>query len=232
MSGVNLANKVTCPHEQSWNKGRGSWQCDVRERSQQEINLQKYHIVVYDFGVKHSILRILYDQGCKITLVPAQTSFAAVLAIHPDGIVLSNGPGDPSACTEAIDATRQFIEAGIPLYGICLGFQILALASGAHVVKMKFGHHGANHPVIAVGEEKRVYITSQNHGFSVEEASLPSDLMVTHRSLFDGSLQGIMHREKPLFGFQGHPEASPGPHDIEGMFDLFLQNMRKNVKGV
>jgi carbamoyl-phosphate synthase small subunit len=227
MSGINLANKVSCKHAQSWSKGRETWQLVDKNRSLQELNPQRYHVVVYDFGVKHTILRILYDKGCKVTLVPAQTNFSEVLAINPDGIVLSNGPGDPSACIQAIDATRQFIEAGIPLYGICLGFQILAIASGAHVVKMKFGHHGANHPVIAVREEKRVYITSQNHGFSVEEGSLPKELMITHRSLFDGSLQGIMHREKPAFGFQGHPEASPGPHDIESMFDLFLKNTKK-----
>jgi len=167
----------------------------------------------------------LHDKGCHITLVPAKTSAEDVLSLNPDGILLSNGPGDPAACDYAISATKKLLEASVPLFGICLGFQILSLASGARTLKMKFGHHGANHPVIEVAGSKRVFITSQNHGFAVDEASLPADFVVTHRSLFDQTLQGIMHREKPVLGFQGHPEASPGPHDASCLFQKFIQFM-------
>lgn len=184
-----------------------------------------FHVVVYDFGVKHNILRLLTARGCNLTIVPATTSAEDVLSMQPDGVVLSNGPGDPKACDYAIAATQQLLNANIPIFGICLGFQLLALASGATSSKMKFGHHGSNHPVIEIGPKQRVYITSQNHGFSIDESSLPSSLQVTHRSLFDQSLQGIMHRDKPAFGFQGHPEASPGPHDIEVLFDQFIKFM-------
>ena len=185
----------------------------------------KYHVVAYDFGIKHSILRILSGLGCKITLVPAKTSAQDVLAMQPDGVFLSNGPGDPAACDYAIAATKLFLDANVPLFGICLGFQILGLACGASTFKMKCGHHGANHPVIERNGDKRIFITSQNHGFAIDETTLPADLVATHHSLFDGTLQGIMHRDKPAFGFQGHPEAGPGPHDAAVIFDPFINLM-------
>ena len=200
-----------------WNEGQGDWAL--------ESNPLQFHVVAYDFGVKSSILRILYDLGCHLNLVPAQTPAAEVMALNPDGVFLSNGPGDPEACNYAIQATQAFLEANVPLFGICLGFQILALACGAKSQKMKFGHHGANHPVIELNGQQRVFITSQNHGFAIDEASLPDCLVATHRSLFDQSLQGIMHRHKRAFGFQGHPEARPGPHDIEIIFKQFIALM-------
>lgn len=169
----------------------------------------------------------MYDRGCHITLVPAQTTVKEVMQLNPNGIVLSNGPGDPQACDYAIAATQQFLCENLPILGICLGFQILALACGAKSTKMKFGHHGINHPVIEVNESKRVFITCQNHSFAIDESSLPACLEVTHRSLFDKSLQGIRHRDKPALGFQGHPEASPGPHDIEIIFDQFISMIKK-----
>jgi carbamoyl-phosphate synthase small subunit len=216
LSGVDLAKLVSRQTVQRWYGGRGTWAC---------VSLPlKFHVVVYDFGVKHSILRILYDLGCHITLVPAQTSFRDVMEYNPDGIVLSNGPGDPAMCDYAIRATQAFLEAGIPVFGICLGFQILALACGARCIKMSVGHHGANHPVMDVSSQ-RVFITSQNHGFAVDDVGLPDCLRITHRSLFDQSLQGIMHTHKPALGFQGHPEAGPGPHDIESIFASFIELM-------
>lgn len=215
---ADLASVVTRQTIERWHEGRGPW-C-LQSRAQQ------YHVVVYDFGVKQSIVRILHDLGCHLTLVPAKTTMDAVMALNPDGICLSNGPGDPQACDYAISATQAFLSAHVPIFGICLGFQILALACGARSVKMPFGHHGANHPVMEMGGKKRVFITSQNHGFAIEEASLPDCLEVTHRSLFDKSLQGIRHRDKLAFGFQGHPEASPGPHDIEGIFEAFITMMK------
>lgn len=218
LKGMDLALEVSRQTIERWHEGRGSW----ANRSTKPL----VHVVAYDFGVKHNILRILYDKGCHVTIVPAKTTAAEVLALNPNGVFLSNGPGDPEACEYAIQATREFLEQGIPLFGICLGFQILALASGAKTTKMKFGHHGANHPVVEVGGKKRVFITSQNHGFAVEEDSLPERLQVTHRSLFDNTLQGIKHTEKPAYGFQGHPEASPGPHDIEMIFDEFIDMMK------
>ncbi len=183
------------------------------------------HIVAYDFGVKRNILRLFVDRGCRLTVVPATTPASEVMALAPDGVFLSNGPGDPGACDYAIEAIRTFLAADVPLFGICLGHQLLALAAGARTGKMKFGHHGANHPVeeLATG---RVLITSQNHGFAVVDDALPESLEVTHRSLFDGSLQGLRHRRHPAFGFQGHPEASPGPHDAVGLFDDFLDMIR------
>ncbi|MDP3268374.1 MAG: glutamine-hydrolyzing carbamoyl-phosphate synthase small subunit [Legionella sp.] len=218
LNGVDLALEVSRQTIERWHEGLGQW----GEPSQP----QQLHVVAYDFGVKHSILRILRDKGCHLTLVPAQTSADEVLAMNPDGILLSNGPGDPQACDYAIKATQEFLVHNIPVFGICLGFQILALACGGKTIKMKFGHHGANHPVIETSGKKQVYITSQNHGFAVDESSLPECLEVTHRSLFDNSLQGIKHRIKPAFGFQGHPEASPGPHDIGIIFNEFMTLMR------
>ncbi len=185
------------------------------------------HVVVYDFGVKRQILRALVDQGCRVTVVPAMTTVEEVLSLSPQGVVFSNGPGDPAACTYAVEAAQALMAHSIPLLGICLGFQIIALACGATTYKMKFGHHGANHPVKALVSQ-RVSITSQNHGFAVDIASLSSDVMTTHFSLFDGSLQGIVHRTLPVLGFQGHPEASPGPHDIATIFDDFTNCMLKH----
>ena len=217
LSGVDLARVVSRQTIERWHEGRGEW-------GRRSKPLQ-FHVVAYDFGVKHTILRILHDLGCHLTIVPAETSAADVMALNPDGVFLSNGPGDPEACDYAIRAVKEFLNAGVPLFGICLGFQILGLACGAKSLKMKFGHHGANHPVIELDGKKRVFITSQNHGFAIDETSLPDNLQATHRSLFDHSLQGIKHRDKPAFGFQGHPEASPGPHDIEGIFEEFIKLM-------
>jgi carbamoyl-phosphate synthase small subunit len=181
-------------------------------------------VVAYDYGVKRNILRLLADRGCRVTVVPAQTSAAQALAFKPDGIFLSNGPGDPAPCDYAIAAIREFIAARIPIFGICLGHQLLALAVGARTQKMKFGHHGANHPVQNLNSG-RVMITSQNHGFTVDEPSLPGNVRITHRSLFDDSNQGIELTDAPAFSFQGHPEASPGPHDVDGLFDRFIALM-------
>lgn len=221
LKGVDLAKLVSRQTVERWHEGRGKW-----APNSEPLRL---NVVVYDFGVKHSILRILHDLGCHITLVPAQTTVEEAMSLNPDGILLSNGPGDPEACDYAIQATQEFIRKQIPILGICLGFQILALACGAQSKKMKFGHHGANHPVIEVDGDNRVFITSQNHGFAIDEDTLPDCLKVTHRSLFDNSLQGIKHREKPVFGFQGHPESSPGPHDIEHMFVEFVQRLQTNA---
>ena len=219
LAGLDLARIVSRKTIELWGEGQGEWA--------NGSHVLQYHVVVYDFGIKHSILRILHDLGCHLTIVPAQTTAEAVLALNPDGVFLSNGPGDPGACDYAIQATKIFLDKGIPLFGICLGFQILGIACGATALKMKFGHHGANHPVIELGGNQRVFITSQNHGFAIDEGSLPDCLEATHRSLFDQSLQGIQHRDKPAFGFQGHPEASPGPHDIVGVFDVFINSMKK-----
>lgn len=220
LEGMDLASEVSRQTIERWHEGRGEWSLDS--------NPPKFHVVAYDFGIKHMLLRILYEKGCHITLVPAKTSTAEVLSLNPDGIFLSNGPGDPLACDYAIAATKDFLKRDIPIFGICLGFQILALALGAKSLKMKFGHHGANHPVIEVNEPKRVFITSQNHGFTIDEQSLPDTVEVTHRSLFDQTLQGIRHKYKPAFAFQGHPEASPGPQDIEVIFDEFIQLMHSS----
>jgi len=193
-----------------------------------EQSAPRFHVVAYDFGVKFNILRMLASRGCKITVVPAQTSASEVFKLKPDGVFLSNGPGDPEPCDYAIAAARELIESGIPTFGICLGHQIMALASGAKTFKMKFGHHGANHPVKNL-DDGRVSITSQNHGFAVDADGLPANLRVTHVSLFDGTLQGLERTDKPAFCFQGHPEASPGPHDISYLFDRFIASMNAKV---
>lgn len=218
LAGLDLAQKVTCTKSYVWTQG--VW---TREQEHPAAkNALPYHVVAYDFGVKRNILRMLVERGCKLTIVPAKTSAQEVLALNPDGIFLSNGPGDPAPCTYAIDAIKQFLVTDIPIFGICLGHQLLALACGAKTIKMKFGHHGGNHPVKDL-ENNRVMITAQNHGFAVDEMSLPTHLRVTHKSLFDGSLQGIHHNQKPAFSFQGHPEASPGPHDAAPLFDHFIE---------
>ncbi|MDH5432826.1 MAG: glutamine-hydrolyzing carbamoyl-phosphate synthase small subunit [Gammaproteobacteria bacterium] len=221
LKGMDLAKVVSVKESYSWSSG--SWE---RETGYSEINESdtKYHVVAYDFGVKKNILRMLADRGCRLTVVPAQTSADEVLALKPDGVFLSNGPGDPEPCDYAIAAIKVFLDKNIPIFGICLGHQLLALASGAQTEKMKFGHHGANHPVEDI-ENNRVMITSQNHGFAVSADNIPKVLKTTHRSLFDGSIQGIAHSEKPAFGFQGHPEASPGPHDAAELFDKFIELM-------
>ena len=220
LQGMDLAKEVTSPVASGWEKG--TWTLEGGYAPAQDGH---YHVVAYDFGVKHNILRLLADRGCRITVVPATTPAEDVLNLQPDGIFLSNGPGDPEPCDYAIRAIRAFLERQLPIFGICLGHQLLALAAGARTLKMKFGHHGANHPVqeLATG---RVLITSQNHGFAVDEGSLPGNVRPTHRSLFDDSLQGIELTDRPAYGFQGHPEASPGPHDLESLFDRFLHLMQ------
>ena len=222
MAGLDLARVVTTsePYESTeteWQLGRGYG----------SMVGSRYHVVAYDFGVKRNILRMLAARGCRVTVVPAATPASDVLSMRPDGIFLSNGPGDPQPCDYAIAATRTLVERGLPVFGICLGHQILALASGAKTFKMKFGHHGANHPVKDL-DTGRVSITSQNHGFAVDEKSLPGNLRATHRSLFDGTLQGLARTDRPAFCFQGHPEASPGPHDIGYLFDRFVAAMEKS----
>jgi carbamoyl-phosphate synthase small subunit len=221
--GIDLALEVSRQTKEPWHQGQGQW-------SIKGTQAQQYKVVAYDFGVKHNILRLLYDRGCSVTLVPAKTSADEVFALNPDGVFLSNGPGDPQACDYAIAATQEFLKQNLPLFGICLGFQILALACGGQTKKMKFGHHGANHPVVETTGKRRVLISSQNHGFAVEEESLPDCLQITHRSLFDDTLQGIRHVSKLAFGFQGHPEASPGPHDVELIFDEFIELMKRANK--
>jgi carbamoyl-phosphate synthase small subunit len=221
LAGMDLAQVVTCDKPYQWTQREwklGEGYSDATE--------SKFHVVAYDFGVKRNILRMLAERGCKVTVVPAKTPAADVLAMDPDGVFLSNGPGDPEPCDYAIAAAKKFLEVGIPMYGICLGHQILGLACGAKTVKMKFGHRGANHPVQDV-ETKRVMITSQNHGFAVDAATLPKNARVTHVSLFDGTLQGFELTDKPAFCFQGHPEASPGPHDVAPLFDRFVAMMEK-----
>ena len=219
MKGMDLAKVVTTEKSYEWTAG--SWDLD---EGTHKVSDPVRHVVAYDFGVKRNILRMLVDRGCRVTVVPATTPAEEALALGPDGVFLSNGPGDPEPCDYAIDAIREFIKLKVPLFGICLGHQLLGLAAGAKTVKMKFGHHGANHPVqdLATGQ---VMITSQNHGFAVDESTLPGNTQMTHKSLFDDSLQGIELTDAPAFGFQGHPEASPGPHDIAGIFDRFIQNI-------
>ncbi len=217
LKGMDLAKEVTTP--ETYDFCEGTWRLGQGYAPKQDL---KYHVVVYDFGCKRNIMRILVDLGCRLTVVPATTPAAEVLAMNPDGVFMSNGPGDPAPCAYAIEAIREFIKAKVPLFGICLGHQLLGLASGAQTIKMKFGHHGANHPVRSL-KTGVVYITSQNHGFAVDEKTLPSNVRPTHVSLFDGSLQGIELTDAPAFSFQGHPEASPGPHDIKPLFEHFIE---------
>lgn len=221
LKGMDLAKFVTTKKTYQWNQG-GIW---PERRPVDTEQTSGFHLVAYDFGIKRNILRFLADSDCRVTVVPATTSAEEVMALLPDGVFLSNGPGDPEPCEYAIEAIRTLIDAGLPTFGICLGHQLLALASGAKTVKMKFGHHGANHPVIEL-DSGRVMITSQNHGFAVDEDSLPKNLRATHRSLFDGSLQGIERTDRPAFSFQGHPEASPGPHDVKPLFGRFVLSMK------
>lgn len=222
LKGMDLAKVVSTPKTYPWRQG--SWQLGAGFKTYDDSAL-KFHVVAYDYGVKRNILRMLVDRGCKLTVVPAQTSAADVLALNPDGIFLSNGPGDPEPCDYAIRAIQEFLQTDIPVFGICLGHQLLGLASGAKTLKMKFGHHGANHPVKDI-DNGTVMITSQNHGFAVDESTLPATLRVTHTSLFDGSLQGVHRTDRPAFSFQGHPEASPGPHDAASLFDHFIELMQ------
>jgi carbamoyl-phosphate synthase small subunit len=221
MVGLDLAKEVTCPAPYVWEQG--TWNLNSQQWGQ---GSGRFHVVAYDFGIKRNILRMLVDRGCRVTVVPATTPAKEVLAMQPDGVFLSNGPGDPEPCDYAIKAIQQLLKTGLPIFGICLGHQLLSLAVGARTVKMKFGHHGANHPVqdLATGQ---VMITSQNHGFAVEETSLPGNVIATHRSLFDNTLQGIRLTDAPAFSFQGHPEASPGPQDIAGLFDDFIEMMEQ-----
>jgi carbamoyl-phosphate synthase small subunit len=224
LKGMDLAKVVSVRTAYQWNEGSIG-----REPSRVLRPGSRLHVVAYDFGIKRNILRLLADYGCRMTVVPAQTSAADALALGPDGIFLSNGPGDPEPCDYAISAIQEFLETDVPVFGVCLGHQLLGLASGAQTVKMKFGHHGANHPVqeLAGGH---VLITSQNHGFAVDEDTLPSTVRATHRSLFDGSLQGIARTDRPAFGFQGHPEASPGPHDLRPLFEHFVFLMVRRLQ--
>ena len=224
LKGMDLAKEVTTATSYQWSEH--SWELGVGHKSQEPSSI-KFKVVAYDYGVKRNILRMLVDRGCELIVVPAQTPAADVIAMNPDGIFLSNGPGDPEPCDYAIQAIGEILDTNIPVFGICLGHQLLALASGATTVKMKFGHHGANHPVEDL-KNNIVMITSQNHGFAVDETSLPANLIATHRSLFDGSLQGIHRSDKPAFSFQGHPEASPGPHEASVLFDHFIELMEAN----
>lgn len=224
LKGMDLAKVVSTKRSYQWNDG-SIWDPPSRMHRPQS----RLHVVAYDFGIKRNILRLLADSACRVTVVPAQTPASQVLALNPDGIFLSNGPGDPEPCDYAIQAIRSFLETDIPVFGICLGHQLLALASGAKTVKMKFGHHGANHPVQDL-RTKRVFISSQNHGFAVDSLTLPDNVRTTHVSLFDGSLQGIERTDRPAFSFQGHPEASPGPRDLRDLFDQFLTMMVRRLQ--
>ena len=223
MVGLDLAQVVTTESCYEWTEG--CWRLDGDDFPQQAE--ARFHVVAYDYGVKRNILRMLAARGCRVSVVPARTPAAEVLALRPDGVFLSNGPGDPEPCDYAITAIRELLDAGVPIFGICLGHQLLGPASGARTVKMKFGHHGGNHPVQDL-DSGRVMISSQNHGFAVDEATLPATLRATHRSLFDGTLQGIERTDRPAFSFQGHPEASPGPHDVAGLFDRFIGLMQRH----
>lgn len=217
LKGMDLVKDVSVTKRYDWNQG--NWRLGEGFKQPGEV---KYHVVVYDFGIKRTILRLLVEHACRLTVVPARTPAEEVIALQPDGVFLSNGPGDPDPCDYAIAAVRKILATDIPVFGICLGLQILGLASGAKTIKMKHGHHGANHPVKNL-DDGTVLITSQNHGFCVDDESLPANMRVTHRSLFDGSLQGLQRTDKPAFGFQGHPEASPGPHDAAPLFEYFIE---------
>ncbi|MEE9158752.1 MAG: glutamine-hydrolyzing carbamoyl-phosphate synthase small subunit [Gammaproteobacteria bacterium] len=229
LKGMDLAKVVTVKAPYEWSQGSWDLNKGLPEAREWGSKALPWHVVACDYGVKRNILRILVDHGCRLTVVPAKTPAAEILAMRPNGVFLSNGPGDPEPCDYAIEVIKELVETDIPIFGICLGHQLLSLASGASTVKMKFGHHGANHPVqeLATG---RVMITSQNHGFAVDEKSLPTHLRATHRSLFDGSLQGVQHTRHPAFGFQGHPEASPGPHDVRVLFDHFIELLENRPK--
>ena len=223
LKGMDLAKEVTIDKSYVWTDG--SWQLNPKQPRPSTAEQAEFNVVAYDYGIKTNILRMLVDRGCRVTVVPAQTPASEVLAMNPDGVFLSNGPGDPEPCDYAINAIQQVLAQKVPTFGICLGHQLLGLASGAKTIKMKFGHHGANHPVQDLNS-KHVMISSQNHGFAVDEATLPATLRATHRSLFDGSLQGIERTDCPALSFQGHPEASPGPHDVAPIFDRFIALMR------
>jgi carbamoyl-phosphate synthase small subunit len=222
LAGMDLAKVVSCTKSYQWNQT--PWALGRGYGSQ---STHKYHVAAFDYGIKYNILRMLASRGCRLTVLPAQASAEQALALKPDGIFLSNGPGDPEPCDYAIKAIRKFLDAGVPTFGICLGHQLLGLASGAKTIKMKFGHHGANHPVQDL-DSGRVMITSQNHGFAVDATTLPANVRVTHVSLFDGSLQGFERTDKPAFCFQGHPEASPGPHDVDYLFDRFMKMIEQH----
>jgi len=225
LKGMDLAKVVTAKRSFQWNEG-SVWPENPRVPIRSH---QRMHVAAYDFGIKRNILRVLADFGCRVTVVPAQTSAEEVIALNPDGVFLSNGPGDPEPCDYAINATRKLLDTDLPVFGICLGHQILGLATGARTLKMKFGHHGANHPVQDL-DSGRVFITSQNHGFAVDESTLPPNVRATHRSLFDGTLQGIALKDRAAFGFQGHPEASPGPHDLKPLFERFNHLMLRRLQ--
>jgi carbamoyl-phosphate synthase small subunit len=222
LKGMDLAQRVSTDEVYRWRQGGWSLAQGLPEEA--DDTDFRFHVVAYDFGIKRNILRMLVDRGCRITVVPAETSASKVLSLLPDGVFLSNGPGDPEPCTYAIEAIREILNTDIPIFGICLGHQLLGIACGAKSVKMKFGHHGANHPVKNLADGT-VLISSQNHGFAIDESTLPDSLHATHRSLFDGSLQGIECSDRAAFGFQGHPEASPGPHDVAPLFDRFIELM-------
>jgi carbamoyl-phosphate synthase small subunit len=230
LKGMDLAKEVTTHQPYEW--AQGTWTLEGGLPGHPDGPIEEalpHHVVAYDFGVKRNILRMLVDRGCRLTVVPAQTPAEEVMKLKPDGIFLANGPGDPEPCDYAIEAIRGLIDTGLPMFGICLGHQLLSLASGARTMKMKFGHHGANHPVQDL-DSSAVMITSQNHGFAVDEESLPKNLRPTHRSLFDGSLQGVHRTDCPAFSFQGHPEASPGPHDVAPLFDHFIELIEDSKK--
>ncbi|MCB8889132.1 glutamine-hydrolyzing carbamoyl-phosphate synthase small subunit [Vreelandella malpeensis] len=222
LKGMDLAKEVSCKEAYEWSEGEWTLGAGYADTTQGE---RPYHVVAYDYGVKFNILRMLAARGCRLTVVPAQTPASEVLAMNPDGVFLANGPGDPEPCDYAIKAIQEVLETETPVFGICLGHQLLALASGAKTVKMSHGHHGANHPVQDL-DTGTVMITSQNHGFAADEATLPANLRATHRSLFDGTLQGIERTDRPAFSFQGHPEASPGPKDVSPLFDRFISMMQ------
>ena len=227
LKGMDLAKVVSTKSAYTWNEH--TWELGKDNFTSLSKEDAKYHVVAYDFGIKKNILRMMVDRGCRVTVVPAQTPAAGVLAMRPDGVFLSNGPGDPEPCDYAIQAIKEVLDKKVPIFGICLGHQLLALASGASTLKMKFGHHGANHPVQDL-DTKKVMITSQNHGFAVDESTLPDNLVTTHKSLFDDSLQGVKRTDVPAYSFQGHPEASPGPHDIAPIFDDFIDLMIDNME--